>query len=130
MKIYGPYTRKDGRQHVILIDHFGFRTTKSYPRYLMEKHLGRDLEEHETIDHIDEDYQNNSINNLQILSRKENASKTFKVFPERRRKYITFNCPVCGKESTKPLNRVKGNRKRGSRGPYCGRSCAGKDMHI
>lgn len=49
--IYGPYARSDGRKHMILIDENGFRTTISYPKYLMEQYLGRKLADDETVDH-------------------------------------------------------------------------------
>lgn len=32
-KVYGPYTRDDGRKHVI-INNNGIHTTISYPKYL------------------------------------------------------------------------------------------------
>lgn len=77
MKIYGPYTRKDGRKHVILYDpNVGLRKTVSYPKYLMEQHIGRPLEKWETVDHIDEDFTNDNLDNLQILSRKNNIQKS------------------------------------------------------
>jgi hypothetical protein len=44
MKIYGPYTRKDGRKHVIVHYDGGRIRTVSYPKWLMEQHLGRELE--------------------------------------------------------------------------------------
>jgi len=47
MKVYGPYTRKDGRQHVILYEN-GTRKTVSYPKYLLETKLGRPLDSNET----------------------------------------------------------------------------------
>ena len=49
LKVYGPYTRKDGRKHVVIVNNNGTKTTKSYPRYLMEQHLGRSLEPSEIV---------------------------------------------------------------------------------
>jgi hypothetical protein len=68
-KIYGPYTRDDGRKHIIAISPKGNKFTVSYPKYLMELHLNRYLKNNETIDHKDEDFTNNDINNLQILTK-------------------------------------------------------------
>ena len=90
-KVYGPYKRKDGRQHVILKKD-KIKITVSYPKYLMELHIGRKLLENETIDHIDRDVNNNNFNNLRIID---------KVKHERedaiRNKDIKVKCSWCGK---------------------------------
>lgn len=122
MKVYGPYTRSDGRQHVILYDGV-CRKTISYPKYLLEQKLGRQLTEDETCDHIDNDYTNNDISNLQILSRADNIKKAQSLMPKQ---IGTFTCPICNSSFTKEMRHVSGNRKQGKRGPYCSRSCAGK----
>ena len=124
-KVYGPYTRKDGRQHVILYKD-GVRTTVSYPKYLLEQKLGRKLESHETCDHIDNDPTNNSLDNLQVLSRLDNIRKRAALTPK---ELGTFTCPVCKCSFTKPMAYVRHNRKQNKSGPYCSRSCAGKGRH-
>lgn len=121
MRIYGPYKRKDGRQHIIKISPDRQRTTQSYPRYLMEQHLGRQLLDTETVDHINGNYADNRLENLQLLSRADNIRKSAKTA-----KTYTFNCPVCGEEATKPLKDVMGNKRQGKAGPFCSRKCAGK----
>lgn len=123
MKIYGPYIRKDGRKHIIIIEDNGKRKTKSYPRYLMEMSIGRNLTEFETVDHINEDFTDDRLENLQILSRSENVSKSSLLRPA---KIFEFSCPMCGKYSQKPEKDVRRNRKLGKSGPFCGRTCAGK----
>lgn len=101
LKVYGPYYREDGRRHVILYDfEAGIRRTKSYPRYLMEQHLGRELEEWETVDHIDEDFTNDDISNLQILSRTENVLKSAAFRPA---ETAWFVCPCCEKDFEKEV---------------------------
>ena len=71
MKVYGPYTRKDGRQVVILktpgssMDH----KTISYPKYLVECQLQRYLTKNETVYHIDGDFTNNDLTNLRVVDR-------------------------------------------------------------
>lgn len=124
MKVYGPYTREDGRKHVILYDfEAGIRRTQSYPRYLMEQHLGRPLEEYETVDHIDEDFTNDDISNLQLLSREENARKSMSFRPA---EMGWFTCPCCDKDFEKELRTVRHNQgRKGGAGPFCSRSCAG-----
>jgi hypothetical protein len=51
----------------------------------MANHLGRDILPEETVDHIDGDFTNDDIDNLQLLSREENASKEGEI--------IAFVCP-------------------------------------
>lgn len=70
MKVYGPYKRKDGRQHVIVYYEDGRQRTVSYPKFLMERHLGRELHpDKETIDHINNDFNDNRLENLRIIDR-------------------------------------------------------------
>lgn len=121
MKIYGPYLRPDGRKHIVIIHADKTRQTKSYPRYLLEQHIGRELTDDETCDHKDDDFTNDDIDNLQILSRADNINKA-----KQSRAFFEFNCPMCGNLAFKPLNQVKHNHQLGKRGPYCSRSCAGK----
>ena len=124
MKMYGPYTRSDGRSHVIFIDSQGKRRTQSYPRYLMEQHLGRELLPNEHVDHINDDCSDNRIENLQLLSQAENNKKSsFK-------KMYYCECPACGKGFEAIASRVEYNQgKQGKAGPYCSKSCAGKMHH-
>lgn len=127
MKIYGPYTRKDGRKHVIIIHDDGRRQTKSYPRLLMEQHLGRELTEEETVDHINNDFTDDRIENLQLLSITENIQKSAALRP---RKTYKFICPCCQKEAIKFLDQVEHNWKKNKSGPYCSRECAGKATYV
>jgi SOS-response transcriptional repressor LexA len=126
MKIYGPYTRKDGRQHVIVYEN-GKRKTVSYPKYLLQEKLGRELGLEETCDHIDNDFTNNSVENLQVLSRAENARKEMALHPA---EIGTFSCPLCNEMFSREMRLVRGNWKKGRSGPYCSRSCAGKASHL
>ena len=123
MKIYGPYLRKDGRKHIVIVNDDKSKTTKSYPRYLMENFLGRKLQDFETVDHINDDKTDDRIENLQLLSRVENSKKLMKLKP---RKLFSFVCPNCNKESTKFLNNVLANKNKYKSGPYCSRKCAGQ----
>lgn len=113
-KVYGPYTRKDGRQIVILKtpgphqDHM----TVSYPKYLVEVAIGRYLESDEQIDHIDGDFLNNDLSNLRIVKQSEHARSHV---PERTS--TSYICPICGSTYIVTVN--SGYRK------TCSRHCAG-----
>ncbi len=125
VSIYGPYQRKDKRFHVVLYYGPGIRVTLSYPKFLMEISLGRKLEADETVDHIDENVENNELDNLQILSRAENAYKSSKAGTG----FVVVSCIRCKKNVTKRGSDVRANRRKGKKGPYCGRSCAGLASH-
>lgn len=121
-KVYGPYTRRDGRKHVIVMFTNGTRDTVSYPKYLMEQHLGRKLEDWETVDHINDDFTDDRLENLQILSRLDNYLKSVKPA-----EMVTFTCPQCGKEATKLARQIRANQgKQGRAGPFCSRQCSGR----
>lgn len=118
---YGPYTRKDNRQHIVLIHHncegkIDSRKTVSYPKYIVERYINRYLNPDETIDHIDGNFSNNDISNLRIVSREEHCrSHTLS------RKEVVKNCVICGITfKTLDNNRIT-----------CGsKKCIGKCAHI
>lgn len=127
--IYGPYRLADNRDRVTITSPNGVVKFVSYAKYLMEVHLDRFLDpDLETVDHIDNDFNNNNLNNLRILSRKEHCS-----LEVARIKDQTFVCGMCNTPFTlsgKKLNDAFQNRLRGFSGPYCSRSCAGKASHL
>ena len=118
-KVYGPYTRKDGRQHVVLYNGHK-RQTVSYPKWLMEQQLGRELREDETVDHKNRDFTDNRLENLQILSRTDHAA-----LDTRRVRKIEVTCVYCGNKALKSPSKLDGNAKQGKAGPFCGKKCAG-----
>ena len=129
-RVYGPYTRKDGRQHVCVLWPDARRSTVSFPKYIMEIHLGRYLHPEETIDHIDRNVQNNTISNLRVMARAEHAK-----FDALRLVSQTFICPVCHVEfvlSGSKISTLLSNRSRGKSktGPYCSRQCSGKGSSV
>ena len=128
-KVHGPYIRKDGRKHVVIVFEDDSTKTVSYPKYLMEQYLGRELDpETETVDHIDRDFTNDAISNLQIIPRSEHAKLDAIRIKEQQ-----FTCGICGKQfilNAHQLHDAYSNRKKGRAGPYCSRSCAGKATHL
>lgn len=116
MKVYGPYTRKDGRQHVIIYEN-GNRKTVSYPKYLIESKLNIKLTDTETVDHIDGNFLNNDFSNLRVVERAEHAyDDSFKTVE----KIIKVTCLYCG-------NQFEYNTTNSySTGSFCSRRCSGK----
>lgn len=123
--LYVVHHKKENRNYVVLIpihpNEGLHRTTLSYARYLMSIKLKRFLSSDEQVDHIDNDKTNDSIENLQILTRREN---NIKECLRHNKKVLIYKCPCCGKTFY---------RKYSSRNVYknyksicCSRSCAGK----
>jgi len=97
------------------------RKKMSYARYLLSTKLGRELEKHEHVDHIDGNPLNDTIDNLQILSIVENNRKYIK---QSGRALVTtrLNCPSCLKEFEQSIHLVTWKRNKGQK-IYCSRKC-------
>lgn len=122
LKVLGPYKRKDGRSHVVVKLQTGEYKTISYPKFLVEKKLGRKLKLSEEIHHIDGDFRNNQLTNLSVLSCSTHAAG----HSSRPEKWIKFECPTCNKIIQKDYHDIKHNWSKGKSGPFCSRECAGK----
>lgn len=97
------------------------RRTVSYPKWLVENHIGKRLKNNETVDHQDRDFQNDNINNLKILTRSNHGYKD-----ALRVKNIEITCVWCGNKSIKRAADLDHNAKMGKVGPFCSKQCTGK----
>jgi hypothetical protein len=70
-KLEGPYPGKSGRMFVTLVMDDGKRRYLSYARYLMQEHLGRELSADEVVHHLNSDFRDDRIENLEVLDRIE-----------------------------------------------------------
>lgn len=122
MKVFGPYTRKDGRKHVILYELNKVRRTVSYPKFLLEQKLGIQLNKNETVDHINNDYTNDDFSNLQVLTRADNIRKSNIA------KIINVSCGWCGNNFTLLLRvyKYRITNKNKSKRVFCSVSCGSK----
>lgn len=121
--VYGPYSsRKDKRLCVCIIDSIKkTRNQQLFSRYIVEQHIGRELLENETVDHIDRNKFNDDISNLRIVSKADHAACDAK-----RVEKIKTKCPMCCTIFlSSPHNMRRANIKQIS-GPFCSKSCSGK----
>lgn len=124
-RVYGPYKQAEGRLFINVVKK-DERRTISYPKFLMELHLGRVLDSKtEHIDHIDRDFTNNALGNLRIVTPEVNARDDAK-----RLKLPEMTCMSCQKPV--PENRVRHAYREAQRkgtkkaGPFCSRACSGR----
>lgn len=116
-RVKGPHGVESRKTVNIYLDDGSFITIQ-YARYLMEVHLGRYLNRDEVVHHIDENYFNNNLDNLQVLTREEH-NKLHKTKPAE-----SFICPWCGilfELEGRKLYEYKGRKKQKKNytGPFC-----------
>ena len=96
--LYIVFHKKQGRYYANLIPinkNTGLkRHTMSYARYLMSVKEKRILKNEEHIDHKDNNKLNDNIENLQIISLRDNNIKEAK---RRGKSMVTLKCPCCDK---------------------------------
>lgn len=114
-KIYWPYYRKDWRQHIIIKSNWVKRTV-SYPKYIVEKHYNIKLTEVETIDHINNNFDDNRIENLRIISRKKHNEEDVL-----RNKDVKCTCSLCWKIFIVDGKKVNNRR---SKFIFCSKKCS------
>lgn len=118
------YHGKDGRLRVYVKE---TKKTISYPKYLMQKELGRELLPDEHVHHIDENPLNNDISNLKVMSNSDHAREHMQKFFD-----TTAMCAWCGKEflwtakHQKNFYSNKRRREQQSEMPFCSRECSGR----
>jgi hypothetical protein len=120
-RVYGPYYRKDGRRHVVLVHSNGRKQTVSYPKFLTEKRLNRYLLDDETVDHLDNNFNNNEEGNIRVITRKEHV-----IDDVIRHEQQTFVCPECEITFKPDMPDTIHHRKKGKAGPFCSKSCSGR----
>ena len=110
----------ENRTNVCLVNSSEDRTTISYARYLMCVKLGYYLNSALEVDHIDEDKTNDSIDNLQVLTKSANIAKS----NAKRLINYTFTCCICS--STFTLTGKQLGQRRDKLTPTCSKTCGYK----
>jgi len=98
----------------------GSKGSMSYPKWLMEQHLGRKMLPNETVDHIDRDFRNDEISNLRVIDKSRHSSDDApRVKPN------IISCVWCEAEVDKISSKRRSNAKQGKAGPFCSKRCSG-----
>lgn len=98
----------------------GSRRTVLQHREVMEAVLGRKLSHWEFVHHRDGDKKNNSPKNLELMAPGAHARHHHPMVT------LDLQCIGCGTWFKRHANTENQNRKRGKKGPFCGKSCATK----
>jgi len=125
--VYLGFRKKEGRMYVTMVH----KETKkhrlmAYARYIFSSHIGRELCKNESVDHIDENKTNDSIENLQLLTTSENIKKN-KKFRGIEKEYINATCYFCGKIFKQEARQIRSRKKAGCKKIFCSRSCCGHE---
>ena len=105
---------------MVLVFKDNSKRTVSYPKWIIENHIGRRLKSNETVDHYDRDYTNDNINNLRVKLKSVHTSEdAIRVKP------IEITCIWCGTKALKRATDLDGNAKQGRAGPFCSNKCSG-----
>lgn len=123
-RIYGPYVQdaSKGRPRRFVILHWpdGSKRSVSFARFMWEEHVG-DVPEGHDVHHVNGDRLDDRIENLHVVE-----SSAHRALHARGVEMVEIVCVRCGGSAVRKASDVRGNRKKGRGGPYCGRSCAGK----
>jgi hypothetical protein len=122
LRVTGPYlNKKQGRRFVTITNtSTGKITQKTYAKYLMEIHLGRELSKEETVDHIDRDKLNDALLNFRVVSQSEHT-----VDDNIRARKVKTACALCGVEMERTPSQMRTHAARNHAGPFCGAVCRG-----
>lgn len=121
--VRGPYKRKkDNRSAIWLYYQDGRKRFISYPKFLVEVVLERELHrDDETVDHIDRDVLNNRWDNLRVVDRQTHASEDHV-----RVQHVPATCVWCGSKTLKRPNQIKAQQATAKAGPFCTQRCSGQ----
>lgn len=131
--VYGPpriKKRGAGRPRRYVTVRVGNKETSMlYARFLYQQVHGWTLGSDDSVDHINENPMDDRIENLQVLSRRENTLKSAKHrFGDVGPKFVECACVSCGAAFSRRREWFNTERRRCMTGPYCSRKCVAANM--
>lgn len=127
MKTYGPYVAKDGRYRCMIVHEDGRRQIVSYPRLVMEAHLGVSLSPEVDVHHKDGNVANNDVSNLEVIDHKVHCREHSLKYKEAVNVLCLYCSEVFSLTPKRQSQRARDtNRPFPKAGPFCSRTCSGK----
>lgn len=130
-KVYGPYVRASGRKFIVLYKSEKDKQTLGYSRYLMALSIGRELKEHEDVHHINGDFTDDKLENLELVLGflHDSHHAVIRTPKKPAEEFVCNHCNKTFKLENPRLNAAKQFRKNhpDAAGPFCSRACAAKD---
>lgn len=122
-KLYKVFHKKQRRWMAMLVKNWKTdRLTMSFARYRMSVILGKIVPREMEVDHINDNAEDDSDGNLQLLTSEENERKRALAHPAQ---LIELECPGCGRKFDRPRNRAYRWLHLGVQ-QYCSRQCSGR----
>lgn len=115
-----------GRKRVILYNNHNDRSTTSYARYLLCVKIGKLLPTEIEADHVDNDFTNDSIINIQPLHQTNNILKEKLRYLEEEQIVYGVQCACCGIKFMITERNVKMKLAQNVEYAFCSRSCASR----
>lgn len=123
--LYVTFHEKLGRRMAQLVKTATDRTTMSYARYLMSVKLGYIIPEEFHVDHRNDDKTDDDINNLQLLTKRENDLKEQYRYLTQEQVHYGYVCANCETNFILTERQVKMRLKQTRSGlAFCSRNCA------
>lgn len=111
-------TNKEPRR-VATLHKSKYNTSMSYAKYLYTSYYECDISYGDEIDHINGDKMDDRIENLQVLSKKNNINKSHP-----KKEFVELECPVCGLKFLYERRNLRAHAN-----PCCSKRCGGIKSH-
>lgn len=112
-------TNKEPRRVATMKYQNGEIHSMSYAKYLYTSYYKCDVANGDEVDHINNDKMDDRIENLQVISKKQNNSKK-----PIRKTFVELVCPVCGEKFIFLKSNISTHPN-----PCCSRKCGGVKSH-
>lgn len=123
-KLINKWTRQSqdspGRVYCRFVNEFGNLESTTWARYLMQRHLDVRIPGTHDVDHINGDYTDDRIENLRVLTIKENLNTGARANPA----IVIEKCMQCGESTYQTIAQVKKRNTLNQWGPFCSNRCA------